>query len=194
MSKKSSYRVVSTRHPSQSFVIVIQTHMYPKVPAPYEKCLSQCICGISSALPNQPTYGRTPRIVVTKYSQGLSCLPYRTKLYTLASRFAAIAAAAKTIKIFPTSQVSASFTSVSMNSSLSFLSPFVTPFVAAVAEGNRPWVRKYSYNASFSYHRSRSQRSNLSWSSRGMSAMARRRQYMFTEGGGRPWRYMPLRV
>jgi hypothetical protein len=34
----------------------------------------------------------------------------------------------------------------------------------------------------------------LSGSSRGMSAMARRRQYMFTEGGGRPWRYMPLRV
>jgi hypothetical protein len=191
MSKKNSYRAVSARHPSQSFVIVILTHLYPNIP--YEKT-SLPNASLVSPPPCQPSYGRTPRIVVTKYSQGLSCLPYRTKLYTLASRFAAIAAAAKTMKIFPTSQVSASFTSVSMNSSLPFPSPFVRPFVAAVAEGNRPWVRKYSYNASFSYHRSRSQRSNLSWSSRGMSAMARRRQYMFTEGGGRPWRYMPLRV
>jgi len=67
-------------------------------------------------------------------------------------------------------------------------SPPLTFGVAPSSAGKRWFSTKYWRRSSFSRHRARSQSLNCLSSWRGMSAMAKRRQYMFTDFGGRPWK------
>ena len=63
-----------------------------------------------------------------------------------------------------------------------------TPGVSPSSAGKRWCSTKYWSKSSFSRQRASSQSLKILSSWRGMSAMAKRRQCMFTDLGGRPWK------